>query len=191
MAEKENWVWHGADCLKPEYRRCLVQLSRGGADADVVREFDLETKAFVKDGFSLPESKNSVGWLDADRLYVGTDFGPGSMTTSGYRASPGSGSGDPARDGGDDLRARTEDVWAFARRDHMKGFVRDFVCAASPSTRTRCSCDAKGSSSRSTSPTARKPTSTGTCCCSSCGGWTVGGKTYPAGALLAADFEAS
>ena len=46
-AEKENWVWHGADCLKPDYRRCLVQLSRGGADADVVREFDLETKAFT------------------------------------------------------------------------------------------------------------------------------------------------
>ena len=83
-AEKENWVWHGADCLKPEYQRCLVQLSRGGADADVVREFDLEAKAFVKDGFFLPESKNSVGWRDADTLYVGTDFGSGSMTTSGY-----------------------------------------------------------------------------------------------------------
>ena len=40
-AEDENWVWHGADCLKPDYRLCLVSLSRGGADADVVREFDL------------------------------------------------------------------------------------------------------------------------------------------------------
>ncbi len=76
-AEKENWVWHGADCLKPDYKRCIVQLSRGGADADVVREFDLEAKSFLKDGFSLPESKNSVGWLDRDHLYVGTDFGAG------------------------------------------------------------------------------------------------------------------
>ena len=57
-AEKENWVWHGADCLKPEYKRCLVALSRGGADASVVREFDLESLAFVKDGFFLPEAKS-------------------------------------------------------------------------------------------------------------------------------------
>ena len=83
-SEKENWVWHGADCLKPDYRRCLVQLSRGGADADVLREFDLDKKEFVKDGFSLPEAKNAVGWLDEDHLYVGTDFGSGSMTASGY-----------------------------------------------------------------------------------------------------------
>ena len=66
-AEKENWVWHGADCLKPDYERCLVQLSRGGADAEVVREFDLVTKAFVKDGFFLPEAKSSVAWLDETR----------------------------------------------------------------------------------------------------------------------------
>ena len=104
-AEKENWVWHGADCLKPEYKRCLVSLSRGGADADVVREFDLEAKAFVKDGFFLPEAKNDVGWRDADTLYVGTDFGPGSMTTSGYpRIAKEWKRGTPARRGGDGLR---------------------------------------------------------------------------------------
>jgi prolyl oligopeptidase len=53
-ADGENWVWHGADCLEPDYRRCLISLSRGGADADVVREFDLEAKQFVEGGFSLP-----------------------------------------------------------------------------------------------------------------------------------------
>ena len=54
--EKENWVWHGANCLKPDYRRCLVSLSRGGSDADVTREFDLESKRFVDNGFYRPEA---------------------------------------------------------------------------------------------------------------------------------------
>ncbi|MCK5325854.1 MAG: S9 family peptidase, partial [Woeseiaceae bacterium] len=31
--EDEDWVWKGAQCLRPEYRRCLLNLSRGGADA--------------------------------------------------------------------------------------------------------------------------------------------------------------
>ena len=35
-AEGENWVWEGARVLRPEYRRALVELSRGGADATVV-----------------------------------------------------------------------------------------------------------------------------------------------------------
>lgn len=83
-SEKENWVWHGADCLKPAYRRCLVALSRGGADASVIREFDLTDKQFVKDGFDLPEAKSNVNWMDSDHVYVATDFGPGSMTKSSY-----------------------------------------------------------------------------------------------------------
>jgi prolyl oligopeptidase len=83
-AEGENWVWGGAVGLAPSHRRCLVMLSRGGADANVVREFDTVTKAFVKDGFVLPEAKSDIDWIDADTLFVGTDFGPGSMTDSGY-----------------------------------------------------------------------------------------------------------
>jgi prolyl oligopeptidase len=83
-AEKENWVWKGASALPPDYARCLVSLSRGGADATVVREFDLTTKAFVKGGFVLPEAKSSTTWRGRDSIFVGTDFGPGSMTTSGY-----------------------------------------------------------------------------------------------------------
>lgn len=83
-AENENWVFGGMQCLYPEYRHCLVNLSRGGADADVVREFDMQSKSFVKDGFQLPEAKSRISWLDKDTVYVGTDFGPGSMTNSGY-----------------------------------------------------------------------------------------------------------
>src|SRR5436190_994017 len=82
--ENMPWDFKGADCLAPDYRKCLVSLSRGGADATVVREFDTVTKAFVPGGFTLAEAKSSTGWRDADTLWVGTDFGPGSLTTSGY-----------------------------------------------------------------------------------------------------------
>ena len=82
--EDENWVWHGTSCLAPAYDRCLVMLSRGGSDAQVVREFDIAERAFVTEGFVLPEAKSSVDWLDADTLLVATDFGPGSLTDSGY-----------------------------------------------------------------------------------------------------------
>ena len=82
--EGKSWVWHGADCLAPDYRRCLVSLSPGGTDADVVREFDLGTGRFVEGGFVVPEAKSSVAWVDSDTLLVGTDYGAGSLTASGY-----------------------------------------------------------------------------------------------------------
>lgn len=82
--ENENWVWKGAECLYPDYRRCLLRLSRGGADAHVVREFDLDTRRFVTDGFVLPEAKHRVAWRDADSLLLVTDTGAGSLTVSGY-----------------------------------------------------------------------------------------------------------
>jgi prolyl oligopeptidase len=81
--EKENWVWKGADCA-PSLAHCLIRLSRGGGDAVVVREFDLATKAFMRDGFNLAEAKSQITYLDEDTVLFGTDFGPGSMTTSGY-----------------------------------------------------------------------------------------------------------
>lgn len=82
--EKENWVYKGMNCLKPEERYCLVRLSRGGKDASVLREFDLKTKKFVDKGFQLPEAKSWVTWVDQNQLLVGTDFGKGSLTDSGY-----------------------------------------------------------------------------------------------------------
>ncbi len=82
--EGQSWVWHGANCLAPEYARCLIALSPGGTDADVVREFDVTTGRFVDGGFSLPEAKSNVAWFDEDTLFVGTDEGDGSLTDSGY-----------------------------------------------------------------------------------------------------------
>lgn len=82
--EHENWVWKGAASLPPNHERSLVYLSRGGKDATIVREFNMITKKFVKGGFEVPEAKNSLIWKDVDTVYVSTDFGPDSMTTSGY-----------------------------------------------------------------------------------------------------------
>ncbi|WP_395946026.1 prolyl oligopeptidase family protein [Brevundimonas sp.] len=83
-AEGKDWVFKGADCLAPDETRCLINLSDGGKDAVVVREFDLTTKRFVDGGFNLPEGKHRIEWLDGDTLLVATDFGPGSLTESGY-----------------------------------------------------------------------------------------------------------
>lgn len=83
-AEGENWVWKGASCRYPDPQRCLIQLSRGGGDAVVVREFDVPGKRFVPDGFQVPEAKTDAVWADGDRLYVASDFGPGTLTDSGY-----------------------------------------------------------------------------------------------------------
>ena len=81
--EHENWVWKGADCA-PSLKRCLLNLSRGGGDAVVIREFDLATKIFLKDGFTLPEAKATATYVGENEVLFGTDFGKGSMTTSGY-----------------------------------------------------------------------------------------------------------
>ncbi|MDP2561267.1 prolyl oligopeptidase family protein [Psychrobium sp. 1_MG-2023] len=82
----QSWVYKGMNCLYPNYNRCLVKLSPGGTDAVVVREFDISKKAFVEGGFELAESKSDISWRDENSVFVGTDFGPGSMTDSGYPA---------------------------------------------------------------------------------------------------------
>jgi len=82
--EDENWVWKGADCLQPQGLRCLIMLSRGGADANVIREFDIVSKTFPPDGFTLAESKGSAAWVNQNTLFVSRNFGEGSLTHAGY-----------------------------------------------------------------------------------------------------------
>ncbi len=86
LAEEEgiNWSYGGAIFLPTDYKRCLIRLSRGGADAVEIREFDAVNKTFIEDGFFIPEAKQSVDWLDENNLLIATDFGEGSLTTSGY-----------------------------------------------------------------------------------------------------------
>ncbi len=82
--EGHQWVFRGMDCLPKHPEHCFVRLSPGGGDAVVIREFDSVTKTWLDEGFYLPEAKGSMGWIDADTVFVATDFGPGSMTDSGY-----------------------------------------------------------------------------------------------------------
>jgi prolyl oligopeptidase len=83
-AENTSWVFDGFETLGPEDGPCLVRLSRGGADAAVVREFDLATRRFVDGGFEMPEAKGTASWIDRDTWLVATDTGTGSTTAAGY-----------------------------------------------------------------------------------------------------------
>ena len=83
-ADGKTWVYDGKDCLPPDNNLCLVSLSEGGLDANIVREFDISKRAFVPGGFELPAGKQSIDWVDKDTLYVSREFTPGEVTTSGY-----------------------------------------------------------------------------------------------------------
>jgi prolyl oligopeptidase len=84
VAQSENWVWKGAECLPPAFRRCLIKVSRGGGDAIVVREFDLPSRTFVRGGFDVAEAKTEIAWVDANTVLVATNWGPDTLTRSGY-----------------------------------------------------------------------------------------------------------
>jgi prolyl oligopeptidase len=130
-AEGTNWVWGGAECLRPEYNRCLINLSRGGADATITREFDIADRAFVKGGFERPEAKGDLSWIDSDTVYVGTDFGPGSMTSSGYaRIAKQWRRGTPMADAKVVYEGQDSDIAVSAFHDDTPGYERDFVYRA-------------------------------------------------------------
>ncbi|MEV1330918.1 prolyl oligopeptidase family serine peptidase [Micromonospora costi] len=191
--EGENWVWSGVTVLRPDYERCLISLSRGGADAVVVREFDLARRAFVEDGFTLAEAKARVCWIDVDRIFVGTDFGPGSLTTAGYpRIVKRWRRGTPLAEAEVVYEGRLEDVGVVAWHDPTPGFERDFVgrgldfyrheiyllSEAGERIRIPVPEDADVDVHREwLMIRLRSP-------------WAVGEATYPAGALLAARFDA-
>ncbi|WP_067644335.1 prolyl oligopeptidase family serine peptidase [Dokdonella koreensis] len=190
--ENENWVWHGAECLRPYDGRCLLSLSRGGADATVVREFDLKTRDFVADGFRLAEAKSSVNWIDIDTLFVGTDTGAGSMTRSGYpRIAKRWKRSTPIESATVVYEGTADDLSINAYHDDTPGFERDFVRRTidfyssqtfvigkdGKQARLPIPDDANGSVHREwLTVETRMP-------------WTVDGKTYPGGALLAAKFD--
>lgn len=189
--EKENWVWKGYDVLYPTYDRCLVFLSRGGADARVAREFDLTTKSFVPGGFYLPEAKSDVAWRNRDTLYVGTDFGPGSLTTSGYpRIIKEWRRGTPLEQATVVFRGQPGDVEVGASVVHDHGYTyeliqrgmtfftsEDYVRRGDQWVRIDKPDDATvGTFADQLLVRLRTD-------------WTVNGKTFPAGSLLAANFD--
>src|SRR5246127_809048 len=127
-ADDENWVWAGANVIYPEHTRAVVSLSRGGSGAALVREFDMATREFIDDGFALAEAKSQTSWVDPDTLLIGTDFGEGSLTESGYpRIVKRWRRGTPLSDAESIFEGSQTDVSATGYADRTPGFERTFV----------------------------------------------------------------
>ncbi|SHE81402.1 prolyl oligopeptidase family serine peptidase [Thermomonas hydrothermalis] len=192
-AEGTQWVWHGADCLRPKYQRCLIALSPGGSDADVTREFDLTSKQFVKDGFYRPEAKGGLAWIDENTVYVYTDFGAGSLTSSGYpRIVKEWKRGTPLSDAKLVYEGRPDDMYIAAMRDHTPGYERDFVSRTLAFYNDELYLrDRDGRLHKIDAPnSAQKNVHRNWLLLELREPYSAGGKTYPAGALIAADFDA-
>jgi len=187
----EKWVWAGAEVIEPDYTLALVELSRGGSDATVVREFDLTTREFVAGGFTVDEAKTSISWEDHDTVLVGTDFGPDSLTESGYpRVVKRWRRGQPLEEAQTVFEGIASDVSVGVGFDPTPGFERliasrsvDFfnreyfeirdgeLVRIDVPTDARISIHREWLLIRPRSP------------------WTVGTATYPAGTLLAAKYD--
>lgn len=190
--ENENWVFKGSQCREPEYDRCIINLSRGGADAVTIREFDLKTKKFVKDGFSLPEAKMNVSWRDKNTLFIGTDFGPGSQTDSGYpRIVKEWTRGTPISTAKTIFEGQKEDISVSAARVSHRGIVHEIVNRAVTFYTSEVFL-MRGAKLQKLDI----PAQTGyeffgkQFVVTPNEAWTTGGKTYPQGSVLAIDFDA-
>jgi len=190
--ENENWVWKSAAWLQPDCARVLMQLSRGGADAVVTREFDVVEKKFVDGGFTLPEAKANVSWRDRDSILVGTDFGEGSLTSSGYarivklwrRGTPLS-SAEVLAEG------KADDVYVYGFRDQTKGFERDFVQRAITFYTNEQFVVRDGKLTQIDKPdSANSSVHREWLMIELRDDWEVGGKKHKAGSLLACKFDA-
>jgi prolyl oligopeptidase len=190
-AEKENWVWHGAQFLHPDYDRALLSLSRGGADAEVVREFDIVRKEFMSDGFSLPEAKSTLSWRNRDMLYVATDFGPGSLTSSGYpRIVKEWARSTPLNSAHVVFIAEVSDMAADAAVSHDRGYTYELIQRQITFYTSTVFVRRKDGWQKIDKPDdAKIDTFSDQILITLRSDWTVGGRTYPAGALLAANFE--
>ncbi|WP_254424000.1 prolyl oligopeptidase family serine peptidase [Rhodanobacter sp. C03] len=190
-AEDKRWVFKGVQCLKPNYARCLISLSPDGGDAVTVREFDIPGKAFVKDGFELPVAKTEASWIDDNTIYVGTDFGPGTMTESSYpRIVKEWKRGTPLTAATTVYAGKPTDLAIGASHDRTPGYERDFVSVAKDFfhselyqrvgdklIRVDVPTDASADAHREWLLVQTRST------------WTIGGSTYPSGALLATKFD--
>ncbi len=193
-AEGVNWVWHGAEVLYPSRDRALISLSRGGSDADVTREFDLTTREFVADGFTRAESKGGMGWAatDGSEVFIFTDFGPGTLTRAGYpRTVRRWRRGQPLAEAELVYEGEREDTYIGAGADFTPGYERAFVMRSihfyeSELLEIRPEGLRLVDVPRSSEPIVwrdwllvhlRQD-------------WEVRGVTYPAGCLIAADYEA-
>ncbi|PQO45080.1 prolyl oligopeptidase family serine peptidase [Blastopirellula marina] len=191
-AENENWVWSGAQMLRPDYNRVLISLSRGGADADVTREFDMMTRKFVEDGFNRPEAKGGMSWIDIDHVFVSTDFGPGSMTDSGYpRVVKLWTRGEKMEDAKTVYEGEKTDMSISGSHDDTPGYERNFIRRAIAFYNNEVYLlKEDGSLAQIEAPnSAGKGVHCQYLTLELRDAWTVGDKTYTAGSLLVANFD--
>ncbi len=190
-AEGHKWVFKGAQCLKPDFQRCLVSLSPDGGDAVQVREFDIPSRSFVKGGFSLPLSKTDVDWIDRDHIYVGTDFGPGSMTTSSYpRIAKEWTRGTPLKDARTVYAGKPGDLAVSASHDATPGFERSFVSVAQDFFHNETFQIVHGKLVKLDVPSdADARVHRQWLLVETKSPWTTGGTTWPAGALLVMHYD--
>ncbi|MCV7230244.1 prolyl oligopeptidase family serine peptidase [Mycolicibacterium komossense] len=186
-----NWVWAGADVIEPDHTLALVSLSRGGSDAAIVREFDMRTKEFVADGFEVPEAKTDITWENEHTVLIGTDFGPGSLTDSGYpRVVKRWRRGQPLAEAETVFEGTAADVSVGAGVDRTPGFERITLVRATDFFNHEL-YELRGDELiRIDAPTDAgvsihrewiliKPKSE----------WSVGNSSYPVGSLLAANYD--
>jgi prolyl oligopeptidase len=190
-AENENWVWAGADVIEPDHTLALVSLSRGGSDAAVVREFDMRIREFVADGFVLPEAKTQISWADENTVLVGTDFGPGSLTDSGYaRLVKRWRRGQPLDQAETLFSGEVSDVIVGATVDRTPGFERTLLSRAVDFFNDEVSELRDGQWVRIDAPTdATVSVHRNWLLIELRSDWRTAGRDYAAGSLLAADYE--
>ena len=189
--EGENWVWKGASWLLPDRDRVLLSLSRGGADASVVREFDVTRKQFVEGGFTLPEAKSTIAWHGRDAIFVATDFGPGSLTTSGYpRIVKRWQRGTPLTAATIVGEGKPDEIYCYAFRDQTVGFERDFVYRGLTFYTNELHWLRDGAATKIDKPdSANAGVHREWLLIELRDDWTVGGATHKGGSLLACRFD--
>ncbi len=191
-AEGEQWVYHGRTVLAPDYERCLVSLSPGGSDAVEMREFDLVKKEFIPDGFKLPVAKQGAIWKDENTLWVATDFGEGSMTPSGYpRIVKEWKRGTPLADARTLFEGEPDDVYAFPVSVETPGRNYQMILRSPEFFKGDVYLGVGDELKKLPIPfdAEFQGMFAGRVLFSLRSDWTIGGRTYPQGALLAGELD--
>ncbi|KAB7897985.1 prolyl oligopeptidase family serine peptidase [Rouxiella sp. S1S-2] len=191
-AEGQSWVYYGIQVLAPDYQHALLHLSPDGGDASAIREFDLTALTFVEDGFNLPAAKSRVSWIDRDRLFVATDFGQDSMTTSGYpRIAKIWQRGTPLEQAETQFVVEPNDMSVMVFHDDTQGFERKFVGRVIDFYHREVFLldEEQGLLAIDVPQDAKFSTWRDWLLVSPASDWQVNGETYPSGSLLVTDFS--
>ncbi len=189
--EGTPWAFGGMNCLLPEESLCLVSLSPGGSDAVEVREFDLDAKSFVEDGFEVPVSKNSVAWVDENTLMVSHNLDEDYVTASGYsRAARRWERGTTLDEAPILLEAGEEDMGVFVSTQEAPGGPVTLVARLMTIFETEYSFLEEGELVTLDVPSDAQMTLVGDqLVLQLVSDWTVGGDSFPEGSVVSSNLE--